>query len=205
MKKLLIPLILCAALITGCSGTPAVTAQDNTVTLNEINTSMEFQDGWKVYTGDAVYEQMTGYFEENMKEAINAMGLDYLVYAQSDNLGIMVTVSVQDMTVDASEDVTLTAEEYARSVHDTTVFSYQANGYKIQNSGFSEENYGGNAGHLSRFEALSTDEDQEFVMGMMEYMFEKGTDMYSIQIVYSNGDDRDEALSVLEKMSEVQK
>lgn len=205
MKKLLIPLILCAALLTGCAGTPAVTMQDNTVTLNEINTAMEFQDGWKVYTGDAVYEQMTGYFEENMREAINAMGLDYLVYAQSDDLGIMVTVSVQDMTVDASEDVTLTAEEYARSVHDTTVFSYQANGYKIQNSGFSEENYGGNAGHLSRFEALSTDEDQEFVMGMMEYMFEKGTDMYSIQIVYSNGDDRAEALSVLEKMSEVQK
>lgn len=207
MKKTIIPLILCAALLSGCAGAPAVTAEGNKVTFNEMGTSALFPEGWTVYTGDALYEQIYRSYAdsfssaEEMKELLEESGLEYLAYGLSEDLGSIVTVSVQDMTADTAEEYDSTAEEYARTVHDSTVFSYQASGYRISGSGFSQETYGGNTGYLSRFEAISTDEEQAFVIGMSEFMFEKGTDMYSIQIVYSAAEDKAEALSVLESMS----
>lgn len=208
MKKRIIALLFSAVLLTGCAGKqPAVTADGNSITFNKIGTAISFPDSWTVYTNDGLYEQIyksySDIFEsaEDMKTALSESGLEYLTYGTSADLGSIVTISVQDMTADSSEDISFTAEEYARSVHDTTIFSYQSSGYKIKDGSFSETTYGGKSGYLSHMEIISADEESQLVIGMSEFMFESGTDMYSINVCYSDSDNKAEALSVFESMT----
>ncbi len=208
MKNLIISALAALALLTGCNNS-AVTAEGNSVTINEIKLSVSFPDGWEVFGGDEVYAEVYKSYSDtftsadNMKTALNETGLEYLVYGSTRDLKSLVTISVQDMTVDADESYELTTEEYARSAHDNTIFSYQASGYKIQDGSFSEKTYGGKSGYLSTMEIISADEAQQLVIGMWEFTFENKNDVYTVSLCYSDADGKAAVVSVLEGMISV--
>ncbi len=210
MKRLIAALLTGCILLTGCAGGgTAVTTEGNEIAFNDIKVNASFPESWTVYTDNALYEQIFKSYSdsfksaEDMKSAFEETGLEYLVYGVSADLGSIISVSVQDMEVDASEDIVFTAEEYARSVHDTAIFSYQSSGYKIQDGSFSEATYGGKNGYLSNMEIISADEDNQFVIGMSEFMFEEGSDMYTVNICYSDAESREEATAFLDSMKSI--
>ncbi|MBQ9946752.1 MAG: hypothetical protein IJO91_00045 [Oscillospiraceae bacterium] len=211
MKKYLLPVVLCLLMLTGCAGNaPAVTVENGRAELPAISAAVQFPEGWSIYTGDALYEQIYKSYSdsfsspEEMQELLAESGLTYLAYGCSADLDSIVNISVQDMSADVSEYYDLTTEEYAHTSHDSTIFSYQASGYKVNDSDFSEKTLGEHSGYLSRFEISSTDEQAQFVIGMSEFMFDHDGDVYTIQVCYSNEDSKTEALSVLDNFTAVQ-
>ncbi len=190
MKKILTAIILCSSLLlTACSGSnsPKVNANGNRITLSDAKTAIEFPEGWTVLTGEEMYKDIlkasSGDNLDKMIEEFEANGLYYLTSAYSMKDVTFVTVSAQDMTPADGED-RVTVEDYARSVHDSSIFDFLASGYKTgDDSSFGEAQYGGKDGYLSHFELFSGEGD-EFLLGFTEFYFEQDINVYTIQICY---------------------
>ncbi len=201
MKKMYIAVLAAAlVLISGCSANSGVTETDNGYRIEELGVSVACPEGWEALVGDELYEAVYNTYNdgfespEDMKELMTLDGLQYLLYLYDEDTGSAVTVSVQDMTV-GEEDPT--AEEYARSVHDTALFTYMANGYTTNGTGnFSEVSYSGLSGYLSEYQLFDPNDDS-FMLGGAEFMTESGNNMYSFQAIYGTQEAQEQTLAVL--------
>ena len=210
MKKLLTIFTLCSALLlTGCSKDESISVNGNTASLDRGGITLNFPDGWKLSNEDEIYQNMydsyySGDFASvsEMETALTEYGLTYYIYAASDNNISACNVSSQDMTPSEDEEST-PLEEYARSVHDSTIFAYLASGYKTgDDSSFSQETYGGKTGYLSHFEIFNADgEEKTFFVGFSEFMFQIDMELYSIQICYFSEEEKAEALSIFDNIT----
>ncbi|MBE6901437.1 MAG: hypothetical protein E7478_03095 [Ruminococcaceae bacterium] len=209
MKKILMS-IFCAAslLLAACSGNSAVTVQDGNVILDDISVSVTVPDEWAVTVGKDLYEEMlplSGYsysdFDE-MTEYYEEQGFTYYARACNSNNTMQVVISSQDITPESAEDEQVTLADYARSVHDSTIFDYFASGYKTGgDSSFSETNIGGIDGYLSYFEVYTKDEEPEFTLGFSEFFFQRDELIYTVQICYFDKEAKEEALSVIDSIA----
>ena len=212
MKKIVTTAILCTALLlTGCSGAKEnVTISGNTAVLERAGVSVSFPDSWTVTDMMDMYEEMYSYSGDkydsvdDMIASMTEDGLSYYVYAASSNGtddGVsIITISSQDMTP-AEDEESIPLEEYARTVHDSTIFEFLANGYKTgDDSSFSQETYGGKTGYLSHFEIIM-DNDLYDIMGYSEFMFQIDMDLYSIQVTYFSEEEKAEALSIFDNIT----
>lgn len=203
MKKAISTLLICSVmLISGCSDSAAVTADGNSVSLHEAGITIDFPEDYTVTVGDAIYESLSGAMSsstsaEELKAEYEKSGLRYLV--QATNGSDIIVVSAQDMTPDEDIERT-TLADYARQVHDTTIFEYYASGYRTsENTSLSEASYGGKEGWISFFEImLPTESEPEFLIGYIEFMFEDGADIYSIQIGMQQQTNHDTAARMFE-------
>ncbi len=213
MKKIITTALLAAALLlTGCSDAKRnVTISENTATLEHADISVTFPDEWSVQGSDEIYADMYSSYYQNVYSSVDEMkkeltegGLSFHVYAASagsdtDNVSI-VTISSQDMTPTEDEE-SIPLEEYARTVHDSTIFEYLASGYITgDDSSFSQENYGGKTGYLSHFE-LTTDNGFVNFVGFSEFMFQVDMELYSIQVTYFSEEEKAEALSIFDNIT----
>lgn len=204
MKKAISTLLICGIILTsGCAGSAEVTADGNSVTLTEAGITIDFPKEYSVLTGDEIYESLSGAMSssasaEELKAEYEESGMRYLVQATN---GIdIIVVTAQDMTPDEDTERT-TLADYARQVHDTTIFEYYASGYRTsENTSLTEATYGGKDGWVSFFEVMlpSEDAEPEFLIGYIEFMFENGADIYSIQIGMQQQTDRDIAATMFE-------
>lgn len=190
-------------LISGCAGSAEVTADGNSVTLTEAGITIDFPKEYSVLTGDEIYESLSGAMSssasaEELKAEYEESGMRYLVQATN---GIdIIVVTAQDMTPDEGTERT-TLADYARQVHDTTIFEYYASGYRTsENTSLTEATYGGKDGWVSFFEVMlpSEDAEPEFLIGYIEFIFENGDDIYSIQIGMQQQTDCDIAATMFE-------
>ena len=199
MKKILSTLSLCAMImLSGCAGTSEVTADENSVSLPKAGITIEFPDEYSILVGDEIYESLSGVSPEEAKKTNEESGIRYLV--QAANESNIIFVSAQDMTPDEDTERT-TLADYARQVHDTTIFEYYASGYRTtEKTSLSEASYGGKDGWVSFFEVILPieDDDPEFIIGYIEFMFEEGADIYSIQIGMQQQTDHDAASKMFE-------
>ncbi len=205
MKKFLVAALAAVSILAaGCSANSGVTATDDGYRIDGLSVSVEVPEGWETLTGDELYEVVYNTYNDgfessdDMKELMSLDGLQYLLYLFDEETGSAVTVSVQDMTV-GEEDPT--AEEYARSVHDTALFTYMANGYTTNGTGrFAEVSYAGLDGYLSEYQLFDPNDDS-FILGGAEFMTERGDNMYSFQAIYGSMEAQEQTLAVLSSIT----
>lgn len=201
MKKFLLAVLAAATIMaSGCAAGNGVTSNDGGYTIDALSVSVAVPEGWSALTGDELYEAVYNTYNdgfespEDMQELMALDGLQYLLYLYDESTGSAVTVSVQDMTVGEESP---TAEEYARSVHDTTLFTYMANGYTTNGTGaFSEAELGGLSGYLSEYQLFDPTDDS-FMLGGAEFMTQQGDNMYSFQAIYGTEEAMESTLAVL--------
>lgn len=196
--------IICAAagilLLSGCAADKgAVVGDGGAVRVESAGIEIDFPENWTVYTGDEmyslIYERYSDTYSDvkSMKNALKTGGQEYILYALSDTGKAIALVTAQDLTVDSDGeklDEVVTAADYARSVHDNTIFDYRAGGYITTGSSFGEVTLGGKSGWLSAFDVKENEDDSEILLGMSEFMFEQGNDVYSVQLLYSDEESR---------------
>ncbi len=202
MKKAISTLALCAVIaLAGCAKAAEVTADGNSVTLSDAAVTIDFPQEYTVIVGDRIYEVLSGSMSsyssaEELKAEYEESGIRYLAQATDGNT--IIVVSAQDMTPDEDTERT-TLDDYARQVHDTTIFEYYASGYRTtENTSLTEAAYGGKDGWVSFFEVITPEDESQFVIGYIEFMFEQGSDIYSIQIGLPEQTDRDTAAQMFE-------
>ncbi len=205
MKKAISTLIMCGIMMTaGCADSAEVKADGNSVSFPKADIVIDFPKEYSVLTGDEIYEGLSGAMSygitaEELKAANEESGIRYL--AQASNGTDIIVVTAQDMTPDEDTQRT-TLADYARQVHDTTIFEYYASGYRTtENTSLTEATYGGKDGWISFFEVTeAADEGSEpvFVIGYIEFMFEEGADIYSIQIGLAEQTDKTAAETMFE-------
>ncbi len=197
-------MIICAAagvlLLCGCSaGSGAVIDDSGVVRIESAGIGVELPDGWTAYVGEEMYElifeRSSGEYSDvdEMKKAFDAAGQKYIAYALSEDSTAMAVVTAQDLTTDTDGeklDEPLSAADYARSVHDNTIFEYRASGYMTTGSSFSEVTLGGKSGWLSAFDVTENDEEGALLLGMSDFMFREGDNVYSVQLLYSDEESR---------------
>lgn len=203
MKKAIFGVVCAAALLLcGCSADDtAVAIVGNTAVVS--GAEISFPEGWTVTSGDALYEQMAeqaGCTAEELRTSYDEAGLTYYAQASSGDYAVMAVISSLDMTLEDGEQTTLA--DYARTVHDSTIFEYLASGYKTgKDSSFGEVEYGDKQGWLSCFEVFSADEEPQFMLGFSEFFFQQESCIYTIQVCYFDADKKAEAMSVIETIS----
>lgn len=212
MKKLIFSVICAAALLlTGCKDDDtAVAVEGGRVSLDTVGVVITMPDSWSVLSGDALYEQMAqmtsyaGGTAEELRAACEESGMSYYAHGTATDASVMAVVSSMDMTPDEEGAAQTSLADYARSVHDSTIFEYLASGYKTgEDSSFSEAEYGGKEGYLSCFEVFTADQQPEFVLGFAEYFFQQDSLIYTVQVCYFDQARKDEAMSVMEDMKAV--
>ena len=194
MKKILTAIVLCLSLmLTACSGsrTPDVKVDGNNITLSNTGAVVSFPEGWTILTGNEMYKDILkasdGDDLQKMIEEYEADGLYYLTSAYSMSDATFVTVAAQDMSP-ANGDERVELADYARTVHDSTIFDFLASGYKTgDDSSFGEAQYGEKKGYLSHFELFSGETD-DFIFGFTEFYFEHEINVYTVQICYYKQD-----------------
>ncbi len=207
MKKILTTSALCAALLlAGCSDKDETVITENEVTLEQAGITISFPESWEIISAEQTYESMfySYYYEiyddvDAMKAAMEENGQTYYAQVTSDGNLCVCNISSLDMTPAEGEEET-SLEDYARTVHDSAIFEYLASGFKTtEDSSFSLETYGGQAGYLSHFELLA-DGGAEPLMGFSEFMFQEDMELYSIQVCYFSMNEKDDALSIFENI-----
>ncbi len=208
MKKKLAAFTAAAALVlmSGCSSKPGASEDGGNIVLSDAGVCVTVPEGWEISTGDEVYETLYyrygGYEDANaFKSAMEEEKQYYIACAIKGDSG-SITITALDMTAgdEKPEEEEFSPAEYARSVHDSAIFSCLAEGYSTGgDSVFSEETLGGKSGWLSYYELFAPGEDGEktFVMGQQEFMFMQGDYMYSVQTSYSDPELRTDASKVL--------
>lgn len=200
MKKAVFLIAMCGAmLLSGCSNAAEVTLDGSTAAIPSAGIAIEFPADYDIVIGEEVYETLGGAISdgtaaEELKAEYEENGIRYLISAVGgDNI---IVVSAQDMTPDEDTERT-TLEDYARQVHDTTIFEYYASGYRTTGStSLSEASYGGRDGWVSFFEvttAPADGEEPQFLIGYIEFMFESGDDIYCVQLGLQQQTDRETA------------
>lgn len=206
MKKYLICAAAGVLLLSGCAADKGAVVDDGgTVRVESAGVGIKFPENWTVYVGDEmyslIYERYSDSYSDvkSMKTALQKGGQEYIVYALSDSGNAIAVVTSQDLTVDSDGeklDEVTTAADYARSVHDNTIFEYRAGGYMTAGSSFEEVTLGGKSGWLSAFDVKETEDSDEILLGMSEFMFEQGNDVYSVQLLYSDEESRAQTAAV---------
>lgn len=211
MKKILAIATFCAALLlTGCSKGENIAVEGNSLTFKDAEITINYPEDWDISNGEVVYENMydtvsDAYTDiDDMKAAFEEDGVTYYSMGYSDDRQSMVVINSLDMTSDDGEDE-VPLEEYARTVHDSTIFDYYASGYKTgDDSSFSQQTYGGKTGYLSHFEIYSSDEEEKaFYIGFSDFMFQVDTELYSIQVCYFSEEEKEAALSIFDNITAV--
>lgn len=195
MKKLIAAAaaLMLTAGLCGCSGSsPAsavISTQENGSTVTAAGLSLTLPQEWEVYAGNDVYEKL---YEESgssygssdeLKKSYDDIGLSYLMYAANPEQTAMLTMTAMKITTDEAGQRS-TAEEFARSNHDTGIFSFQSSGYQINNSNFSGATCGGKTGWLSKYEVFTDEDAPQLIMGQSEFIFEQDGCFYSLQSYY---------------------
>ncbi len=164
-------------------------------------------EGWEALTGDGIYDML---FEgggegfktaEELKESYEDNGMSYLLYAESPDRTAVLTLTALKITPDENTGEQLTLEEYARTNHNNSVFTYQASGMSLRNTDFSEKEIAGTKGWLSACEVLSGAESEELLMGQSEFTFEYSGCFCSLQTYYQNTAAGEEIQSVISGIS----
>lgn len=193
MKKILSAAVAAIILagITACSAgsvqDAAVSRTENSTTVSACGISITFDSDWTVYTGDSVYEYLLGEEDrsvEDMRESYEEIGMAYLFYATNSDESAFMSLTSLKITADETTGETLTNEEYARSNHDTSVFSYQAAGLSIRNSSFDTADIGGESGWLSHYELYKDEETSQLLLGQSEFIYEEDSKFCSLQSYY---------------------
>lgn len=208
MKKLIFCVICAAILLTGCKGEDtAVKVDGSNITLDNAGIVIAMPDGWEILSGDALYEQMASHSAitaDELREAYDEAGMCHYARGASTDSKVMAVISSQNMAPEADGDERVTLADYARSVHDSTIFEYFASDYKTGgDSSFAEASYGDKNGYLSYFEVFTADEASEFIVGFSEYFFEQDQLIYSVQVCYFDEAYKDEAMSVIENIAAI--
>ncbi|MGN1422487.1 MAG: hypothetical protein ACI4XA_03860 [Oscillospiraceae bacterium] len=213
MRKMMIAAAAGVLLLCGCSaGSGAVIDDNGTVRIESAGIGVELPDGWTAYVGEEVYEQVFESYSfkysdvNEMKKAFDAEGQKYIAYALSDDDRSLVVVSAQDITTDTDGeklDEPVSTADYARSVHDNTIFEYRASGYMTENSSFSEVTFGGKSGWLSSFDVTQNDEEYEYLFGLSDFMFREGDYVYCVELVYSDDTGKQQAAEILDGISQL--
>lgn len=205
MKKFMFCAAAGVLLLSGCAAEKTAVVDGGNVRVEGAGIEIDFPESWTVYTGDEmyslIYERYSDSYSDvkSMKSALKTEGQEYILYALSDSGKAIALVTAQDLTVDSDGkrlDEAVTAADYARSVHDNTIFEYRAGGYITTDSSFGETTLGGKSGWLSAFDVRETEEEEEILLGMSEFMFEQGNDVYSVQFLYSDEESKAQTAEV---------
>lgn len=179
--------------LTGCAAGSGARMDGSAVIIDSAELRLDIPEGWNAMTGKDIYEEIYPQYSdsfdsaEDMKKAFEELGEEYIAYAVSGDSSAILLVTVQDMTSDTGERTTL--EKLARTVHNDTLFDYQASGYRTgSNSVFELTELAGHEGWLSFFELYipQEDGDPQFELAQELFMFERGDDVYSVQLMYSD-------------------
>lgn len=195
---------LAAVLLCGCSAGYGAKVSGGVVVAQPAGIRVEMPEEWNVYGASSVYREMYkrsgGAYESAaaIKKEYESEGQRCLALGESADASVICMVTVHDLENDGAEQAQ--PADYARTVHDSTIFEYLAAGYRTgSDSSFTEGSEGGLDCWTSHFELFLPDEDggeAQFVLGQTEYLFSMGDDMYSVQLVYSTPDGREQAQSV---------
>lgn len=195
-KKVFIPAVLGISLMAGCSSEAGVHVEENTVMIDSAGLRLDIPESWSVMTGKSIYEEIYPRYSDafdsaaELEKALKEAGEEYIVYALPADSSAVLVVTLQDMTPETGERPTL--EKLARTLHDGTLFDYQASGYRTgSNSVFEQTEIAGREGVLSFFELYLPQEvaqetsEPRFEMAQELFMFEDGNDVWSIQFICS--------------------
>ncbi len=199
IKKIFIPAVLVISLMAGCSSPDTgVRMEESAVIIDSAGIRLDIPEGWSAMTGESIYEEIYPRYSdsfdsaEELEKALNEAGEEYIVYALPADSSAILLITLQDMTSETGERPTL--EKLARTLHDGTLFDYQASGYRTgSNSVFEQTEIAGREGVLSFFElyipqeAADAREPSEplFEMAQELFMFEDGEDVWSVQFICS--------------------
>lgn len=208
MKKAIFSILLCSTLLlSGCAGEAAEATNENgTVTIADADIVIAFPESYDIKIGDEIYEMLVGSASayksaDELKKQLKANGTRHI--AQGSDGELIAIVSAQDMTPDEDTERT-TLADYARQVHDTTIFEYYASGYRTtENTSLTEETYGGKDGWVSVFEVITKDDPPQFVIGYAEFMFEQGDDIYSVQVGFNSAEDKEKAIALFDLIKDM--
>ena len=194
MKKILTFALSGIVFLAGCkqNGT-AVRIDGNAVIMDSAELRLDIPEDWSVTAGKEVYDEIFPRYSdifdsaEDMRKALEEAGEEYIVYAVAADSSAIFLVTGQDMSTESGERTAL--EELARTLHNDTLFDYQASGYRTgSNSVFEPAEIAGQEGWLSFFEIYLPQEDglPTFELAQELFMFEQGNDVYSVQLIYSD-------------------
>ena len=209
MKKLIAAAaaIILTAGLCGCSGSSGavgavISEQENDSVVTAAGLSLTIPQEWEVYAGEDVYKVLfensgAGFDSaDDLKESYNSAGISYLMYAANSDQTAFMTFTAMKITTDEAGQRS-TAEEFARSNHDTGVISYQANGFPISGSSFTAETLGGKSGWLSKYEVFSDEDEPQLIMGQAEFIFEQDGCFYSLQSYYHSEEAGEQTADIL--------
>lgn len=204
-KKLCALALAGVILMSGCAKESA-RMDGNAVIIDLTELRLDIPEDWNAMTGDDVYKEIYPQYSnefdsaEDMKTAFEEMGERYIAYAVSEDSSALLLAAVQDMTVGEERP---TLEALARTLHNDTLFDYQASGYRTgSNSVFELTELGGREGWLSFFELYIPEEEEPvFEMAQEMFMFELNGDVYSFQLIYS---DKDSGLKLGDMLSKAE-
>lgn len=177
VKKLL---IICAAALLLCGCSSVTVDKDGTAVIPEANVRLSLPDKWDIYTGGDIYEKTYSRTDGNygsadeMKKALEENGERYIVYAVAPDESALALFSAQ-----SSGDTSVSAEELARSTHNSTVFDFRANDFYTESS-LTEETIGGVSGWLSDIKVFEKEGDP-VLLEQREFLFESGENVYSLK------------------------
>ncbi len=196
MKKLIAAAaaIILTAGLCGCAGnsntvSAVITETQDGSSVSAAGLNIKLPQDWEAYAGNEVYKKLYESSEvdydsaDDLKKSYEDNGINYILYAIAPDQTAMLSLTALKITTDENGE-RLSAEEFARNNHDTSVISFQASGMKIANSGFTEEICGGKSGYLSRYEIYTDENSAELLMGQSEFIFEQDGSLYSLQVYY---------------------
>lgn len=198
-----------AVLAAGCSAEADVRVEENAAVIDAAGLRLDIPDGWSVMTGNDIYNEIYPKYSdgfgsaEELRGAVEEAGERYIVYAAPEDGSAVLLAAAQEIS-GGNERPAL--EKLARSLHDGTLFEYQAGGYRTgSNSVFEQTELAGHDGILSFFELYFPRDDgrdasePQFEMAQELFMFEAGDDVWSVQLICS---DKENVLRIEDILSE---
>ncbi len=139
---------------------------------------------------------------EEMKADFDGLGVTYYSQAAASDSTIACILTSEDTTPQEGDEAVL-LEEYARTVHDSTIFGYLSSGYKTgDDSRFEQTSYGGRTGYISCYELFAED-GEEFNFGFAEFMFDVERQRYCIEIYYLAPEAKESAFAILDSITAI--
>lgn len=202
---LLISLALC-----GCqAGNVSAELDGNTIIfMNELKLTVP--DGWTSCVGADAYDELYRFCSDSYDsvEDFREQNNGYYAFSSSgDDSAVMMLTEYGRVNYDENGEKLeqpVDVGEYARSVHDNSIFGYLASGLQTGgDSSFDECSAAGHDAWQSHFEVFAPSEDAEpvFVIGQTEVIFELNGRIISVQVYYFTADKRAEAASVIDSIS----
>lgn len=195
--------------ITACSPaapTASITKTADSTAAVSCGMNIPLPESWEVLTGDDIYDMLFENGEsydsaEKLKKSYENAGMSYLIYAVSPDKTAMLTLTSQKLTPDENTGAQLTLEEYARTNHNNSIFTFQASGLSLRDTAFKEDEIVGIKGWTSACKVLSDADTEELLMGQSEFTFEYSGCFCSLQTYYQNTAAEQEINSILSGMT----